>query len=184
MQVSLLFAPCYMINLMSERSNPAPASTEILLARLESLGISVRTHSHAPVFTVEENKAVRDGLPGGHCKNLFLKDKKGALWLIVCCEDRAIDMKNLRHLIGSHHLSFGKPELLMQVLGVRPGAVTPFALINDSENRVRVVLDEDMMRAELLNYHPLTNGMTTAITPADLLIFIGACGHEPAVVCL
>ncbi|HER27550.1 MAG TPA: prolyl-tRNA synthetase associated domain-containing protein, partial [Rhodospirillales bacterium] len=77
---------------MSERSDPAPASTEILLARLESLGISVRTHSHAAVFTVEENKAVRDGLPGGHCKNLFLKDKKGALWLIVCCEDRAIDM--------------------------------------------------------------------------------------------
>lgn len=149
---------------------------------LSGLGIATRTHEHAPVFTVEESKALRGELPGGHCKNLFLKDKKGALWLLVCLEDRDIDMKDLRHRIGSSHLSFGKPDLLMDVLGVSPGSVTPFALINDRQAQVNVVLDEAMMEAEVLNYHPLTNGMTTAISPSDLLIFIRACGHEPALV--
>ena len=171
-----------MIVAMLSQSNSAPATTEDLLARLEGLGITTQTHTHAAVFTVEESKALRGELPGGHCKNLFLKDKKGALWLVVCSEDRDIDMKGLRHLIGSSHLSFGKPDLLMQVLGVTPGSVTPFALINDGEALVNVVLDAQMMQAEVLNYHPLTNGMTTAIRPGDLLTFITACGHVPAVV--
>jgi len=149
---------------------------------LGGLGIATRTHRHAPVFTVDESKALRGELPGGHCKNLFLKDKKGALWLLVCLEDRDIDMKTLRHRIGASHLSFGKPDLLMAVLGVSPGSVTPFALINDREARVNVVLDAAMMEADLLNYHPLTNGMTTAISPPDLLTFIRACGHQPALV--
>ncbi len=164
------------------QSTEPPATTDDLLAMLDGLGIATQTHSHAPVFTVEESKALRGELPGGHCKNLFLKDKKGALWLVVCSEDRRIDMKNLRHLIGAGHLSFGKPDLLMRVLGVTPGSVTPFALINDGQVRVNVVLDEEMMTADLLNYHPLTNGMTTAIRPADLLAFIGACGHAPELV--
>ncbi len=169
-----------MIAAMTTQSNPSPATTEDLLGMLDGLGIVTETHSHAAVFTVEESKALRGELPGGHCKNLFLKDKKGALWLVVCSEDRPIDMKGLRHLIGSSHLSFGKPDLLMDVLGVTPGSVTPFALINDSDLRVNVVLDADMMAASVLNYHPLTNGMTTAIRPIDLLAFIAACGHAPA----
>ena len=104
------------------------------------------------------------------------------LWLVVTLNERSIDMKCLRKQIGSHHLSFGKSELLGEVLGVEPGSVTPFALINDTEGRVNVVLDKKMMGMDLLNYHPLTNNMTTAITPANLLIFIRDTGHNPALV--
>lgn len=155
-----------------------------LFERLVDLGIETSTIEHPPVFTVEESKAFRGELTGAHCKNLFLKDKKGQIWLVVSLEDRDIDMKALRHSIGSHHLSFGKPELLMEVLGISPGSVTPFALINDSECRVNVVLDADMMAYDTLNYHPLVNSATTAIAPDDLLAFIRSCGHEPAIVAL
>jgi len=160
------------------------ATTEQLFSKLTDLGIKTETHTHPPVFTVEESKALCGDLPGGHCKNLFLKDKKGILWLVVAHEDRPIDMKSLRHLIGSHHLSFGKADLLGDVLGVEPGSVTPFALINDTETSVRVVLDKEMMDLELLNYHPLCNTMTTAISPENLLVFIRSCGHEPDIVAL
>lgn len=158
------------------------ATCETIFKRLDDLDIDYQTHTHAPVFTVEEAQAHCSHLPGGHCKNLFLKDKKGALWLVVALDERPIVMKELRHLIGSHHLSFGKPELLLEVLGVAPGSVTPFALINDHQNRVRVVLDKQMMDMDLLNYHPLTNTMTTAIGPADLLKFINDTGHQPDLV--
>ena len=160
-----------------------PATPEELLARLDALGIETTTHHHAPVFTVEESRRLRGDLAGGHCKNLFLKDKKGALWLVVTEEDRAIDMKRLDKAIGSARLSFGKAELLAEVLGVIPGAVTPFALINDGEARINVVLDAAMLaRHELLNYHPISNAMTTQIRPADLVAFVRACGHEPKIV--
>ena len=158
------------------------ATTDILFNRLKDLGILVETHTHAQVFTVEEAQAHCSHLPGGHCKNLFLKDKKGVLWLVVALDERPINMKDLRHRIGSHHLSFGKPDLLGDVLGVEPGSVTPFALINDTDARVHVVLDKEMMEMNLLNFHPLTNGMTTAITPQGLLTFIHDTGHEPALV--
>ncbi|MBT4889409.1 MAG: prolyl-tRNA synthetase associated domain-containing protein [Rhodospirillales bacterium] len=155
-----------------------------LLERLDALGLKTTTVDHVPVFTVEESQKHTGDLPGGHCKNLFLKDKKSALWLVVTLEDRPIDMKDLRGKIGSHHLSFGKPDLLMDVLGVMPGSVTPFALINDTETTVNVVLDADMMEFDILNYHPLSNDATTAIKPEDLLTFIRSCGHEPAIVTL
>jgi Ala-tRNA(Pro) deacylase len=158
------------------------AKPYLILKRLEDLGITCQTHTHAPVFTVEEAQAHCSHLPGGHCKNLFLKDKKGALWLVVTLNERPIDMKELRHKIGSHHLSFGKPDLLRNVLGVEPGSVTPFALINDNEHQVRVVLDKKMMAMDLLNYHPLINTMTTAIGPEDLLSFIHDTGHKPNLV--
>ena len=158
------------------------APSDTLFARLDGLGIEVETHTHAKVFTVEEAQAHCSHLPGGHCKNLFLKDKKGALWLVVALDERPVDMKDLRGRIGSHHLSFGKPDLLGEVLGVQPGSVTPFALINDTEGRVRVILDKEMMDMDLLNYHPLTNDKTTAIRPDDLLRFIRDTGHEPAIV--
>ena len=161
---------------------PMHATPDILFKRLEDLGIAIETHSHTPTFTVEEAQANCAHLPGGHCKNLFLKDKKGVLWLVVTLDERPIDMKSLRKLIGSHHLSFGKPELLGEVLGVEPGSVTPFALINDSQGRINVVLDKEMMEMDLLNYHPLTNGMTTAITPSDLLTFIRDTGHNSVLV--
>lgn len=163
---------------------PMNATPDDLLKYLQGLGLATETHDHAPVFTVEEANAQCGHLPGGHCKNLFLKDKKGALWLVVCLNHRAIDMIDLRHRIGSHHLSFGKPDLLAEVLGVTPGSVTPFALINDTEGRIRVFLDSEMMTLERLNFHPLINSMTTAITPDDLLTFISATGHSPETVAL
>ncbi len=159
-----------------------PATRAQLHARLEELGIPTTTFEHEAVFTVEENRRLRGEMPGGHCKSLFLKDKKGQLWLVVCLEDRRVDMKWLQRAIGSARLSFGRPELLREVLGVEPGAVTPFALINDDEQRVRVVLDAGMLACETLHYHPLENTATTRIAPADLQRFIAACGHTPQIV--
>ncbi len=159
-----------------------PAARADLFARFESLGITTSTIDHAPVFTVDEAKLVHDKVPGGHCKNLFCKDEKGILWLIVALEDARIDLKAAPARIGSRRLSFGKPDLLMEVLGVEPGSVTPFALINDSQNRVNVVLDAAMMREPLLNFHPLRNDATTSISNADLARFIMSCGHEPKTV--
>ncbi|MGH6874058.1 MAG: prolyl-tRNA synthetase associated domain-containing protein [Aestuariivirgaceae bacterium] len=159
-----------------------PASREKLFARLAGLGIATTTREHPPVFTVEEARALRGEIPGAHCKNLFLKDKEGALWLIVCLEDRRVDMKALPTRIASGRLSFGRPEILRQFLGVDPGAVTPFALINAPPAAVNVVLDAEMMRHDLVNYHPLENSATTTIAAADLLKFIRACGHDPKIV--
>ena len=159
-----------------------PASRTELFALLDRLGIKTRTFDHEPVFTVEQAKKVHEDVPGGHCKNLFCKDEKGVLWLIVALEDAAIDLKAAPAKIGSRRLSFGKPELLMEVLGIEPGSVTPFSLINDKTNRVNVVLDEAMMKLDQLNFHPLKNDATTSITASDLLTFISACGHSPRIV--
>jgi Ala-tRNA(Pro) deacylase len=161
-----------------------PASRADLMARFSTLGIATQTREHPPVFTVEEAQALRGQIPGGHCKNLFLKDEKGAVWLIVCLEDARIDLKTAPARIGSKRLSFGKADLLMQLMGVEPGSVTPFGLINDAENRITVILEERMMREPLLNYHPLSNDATTSIASADLLAFIRSCGHQPRIVAL
>jgi Ala-tRNA(Pro) deacylase len=152
-----------------------------LMARLDALGIATRTHAHAPVFTVAEARTQRGALPGGHTKNLFLKDKKGGLWLVVAREDMAVDLKALSKALGAPRFSFASPELLAATLGVPPGSVTPFALMNDRARRVRVVLDEAMLAADPLNFHPLRNDRTTAIAARDLVAFIRACGHEPSV---
>jgi Ala-tRNA(Pro) deacylase len=157
--------------------HPIPRSPQDLLSLLEDLEIEASTHSHPPLFTVEESKALRGDLPGQHCKNLFLKDKKKKLWLVVAAEDTPIDLKSLKSKIGSAHLSFAKPDLLDEVLGVAPGSVTPFALINDTACQVNVVLDSHMMAAELINFHPLSNEMTTAVRPNGLRRFIEHCGH-------
>jgi len=165
---------------------PAPAATppttpEQLLDRLAELGIACRTVSHPPVFTVEEAKALRGKLPGGHVKNLFLRDKKGAMWLVVAEEDRRIDLKALAARIGAGKVSFASAERLMAHLGVVPGAVTPFGLINDRGHEVRVVIDAGLLAHDPVNVHPLTNERTTAIAPKDLLRFIEACGHRAEV---
>src|SRR5919202_1070807 len=146
-----------------------PATPADLFARLEALGIETSTVEHPPLFTVEESRRLRGEIPGQHTKNLFLVDRKGATFLVVAREDADIDLKRLHLRLGCGRLSFGKPELLEEVLGIRPGAVTPFALVNDSQGRVSVVLDEAMMREPLLNYHPLVNTATTAI-PAEGLV--------------
>lgn len=157
-----------------------PTSPEALLARLEAWGIAARTHHHPPVHTVEESKALRGALPGGHCKNLFLKDKKGQLWLLVADEDTRIALNQVhQRLPGAGRLSFASAERLWAVLGVQPGSVTPFALINDQARQVRVALDTAMRRHAQVHYHPLRNDRSTAITLADLERFIRNCGHVP-----
>jgi Ala-tRNA(Pro) deacylase len=159
-----------------------PATKAELFAFFDTLGIKTKTFDHEPVFTVEQAKKIHDDVPGGHCKNLFCKDEKGVLWLIVALEDSVIDLKAAPAKIGSKRLSFGKPELLMEVLGIEPGSVTPFSLMNDKTVRVNVILDEAMMKHDLLNFHPLKNDATTSIANTDLLTFIKACGHNPRIV--
>jgi Ala-tRNA(Pro) deacylase len=162
---------------------PGAATPEALFAFLAELGIETETHHHEPVATVEDAKALRGQLPGGHCKNLFIRTKKGQPWLVVCEEDRQVDLKRLSEALGAGRFSFGSADRLMATLGVTPGSVTPFALINDrAEAKVGVVLDKAMLDHELLNYHPLVNHMTTAIRRDDLLAFVRACGHRPTVV--
>lgn len=159
-----------------------PASDQDLFDRFRTLGIESTTHDHPPLFTVDDSRALRGELPGGHCKNLFLKAKNGSLWLVVALEETAVDLKALARQLGVGTLSFGKPELLGEILGVVPGAVTPFALINDPDHKVTPVLEKRMMAMPLLNYHPLRNDRTTALASSDLLRFIADCGHEPLVV--
>lgn len=161
-----------------------PASPDDLFARLAQLGIATETHHHAPAFTVEQGNEVWGNIPGIHCKNLFLKDAKGKLWLVVAPGDRRIDLKTLPARIGSARLSFGSAELLEAVLGVSPGSVTPFALINDPALRVTPVLDAWMMAQELLNFHPLRNNMTTTIAADGFRRFLAATGHVPVTVAL
>lgn len=156
-----------------------PTSPEALLERLAALGIATRTVSHPPLFTVEQSKALRGQLPGGHTKNLFLRDKKGRMWLVTCLEDRKIDLKTLEGALGSGRLSFGSAERLMTHLGIIPGAVTPFAVINDTAGQVQLVLDSALLEHDPLNFHPLDNARTTAISPAGLLKFLEAAGHPP-----
>jgi Ala-tRNA(Pro) deacylase len=161
-----------------------PATRDDLFARFDSLAIKVRTKEHPPVFTVEDARALRGEIPGGHCKNLFLKDEKGAIYLIVCLEDARIDLKAAPARIGSRRLTFGKPDLLLEVLGVEPGSVTPFGLINDTSQRTNVILEQKMMDEQFVSYHPLRNDATTTLTPADLLSFICSCGHAPRIMAL
>lgn len=150
-----------------------------LFDRLDQLGIAQRTVAHAPVFTVEEAKALRGDLEGHHVKNLFLRNKKEEMWLVVALEDRAIDLRRLGEVLGAGRLSFGSPQRLKRHLGVEPGSVSPLALINDGERHVRLALDRALADGAPVNVHPLVNTMTTALGSADLLRFFEATGHPP-----
>jgi len=161
---------------------PLLTTPEELLARFDALGIAHHTYSHPPVFTVAEATALRGRLPGGHCKSLFLKDKKGGFWLVVMLEERRIDLKKLAAELSAPRFSFGSAADLHRLLGVRPGSVTPFALVNDVGRLVPPVLEAGMLKYDPLNYHPLENDRTTAISAADLLRFISASGHVPRIV--
>jgi Ala-tRNA(Pro) deacylase len=153
-----------------------------LFAALDRLGIKHSTINHPPLFTVEQSQALRGQIPGGHTKNLFLRDKKYELYLVVAEEDADIDLKSLHRLLGaSGRFSFGSADLLREVLGVEPGAVTPFGAVNDAQDRVTVVLDAALMAHDSLNFHPLVNTMTTSIKRDDLVKFLRATGHEPRI---
>ena len=154
------------------------------MACLEELGIASTTVEHEPMFTVEQAQALRGSLPGAHTKNLFLADKDGRPVLVVAKEDTRVDLKVVAERLGFGRLSFGKPELLAELLGVPPGSVTPFALINDPHARVAVVVDEKLFAFDEVNCHPLVNTASTRLATADLRRFILACGHEPVVLAL
>ena len=160
----------------------APLSSTELLTRLETLGIAHRTVRHAPVYTVAESRQLRAGFPGGHSKNLFLRNKKGRMWLVTCLEDRDIDLKALAERLEAGRFSFASAERLMRYLGVIPGAVTPFAVINDHQAAVHMVLDAGLLTHDPLNFHPLDNAMTTAISADGLLRFLEYAQHPPQIV--
>jgi Ala-tRNA(Pro) deacylase len=159
-----------------------PATPSDLFAFLDRLGIAHATVTHAALFTVEQSQALRGTIAGGHTKNLFLKDKKGALFLVTALEDAVIELKSLHRLLGaSGRFSFGSAELMRATLGIEPGAVTPFAAMNDTDRRVSVVLDAALMQHGTINAHPLVNTMTTAIAREDLVAFLEATGHPPRI---
>ena len=160
---------------------PAPVTRAQLLDLLAGLKIATQTFEHEAVFTVEESEAVERAVPGGHTKNLFLKDAKGALFLVVAEAHSSVDLKALSKRLGAGRFSFGKAELLNEVLGVPPGSVTAFALVNDRARRMRVVVDERLMSYATINCHPLENTATTNIARDDLLRFIRATGHQPEI---
>lgn len=156
---------------------------EQMIAYLEGLGIASRTVSHPPLFTVEESRSLRGTIAGGHTKNLFLKDKKGRLFLVVAEESRAVDLKALHRRIGaSGRLSFAGADQMQALLGVTPGSVTAFGVVNDTEGTVQLVLDEGLLAHDMVNCHPLTNAATTTIATSDLMAFFRATAHEPLVI--
>jgi Ala-tRNA(Pro) deacylase len=159
-----------------------PATPDELFAYLDSLGIAHKTITHLPVFTVGEGRELRGAIAGGHTKNLFLRDKKGTVFLVVALENAVIELKSLHRQLGATgRFSFGSPELMRELIGVEPGSVTPFSVISDKIGRVTVVLDAAMMEHEVLNFHPLVNTGTTTISREGLLKFLEATGHKPRI---
>jgi Ala-tRNA(Pro) deacylase len=159
-----------------------PARRAEFLAFLQAQGIEHETFDHPAVFTVAEGPEIKAHMPGAHTKNLFLKDKKGQLWLISARQDTVIDLKRLHRVIGSDRLSFGSAELMVETLGVTPGSVTAFALINDWGHRIRFVLDKALADAERVNFHPMTNTATTGVSREGFRRFLEAAGVEPLIV--
>jgi Ala-tRNA(Pro) deacylase len=160
----------------------APASRDDLLAFLDRLGVAHATLEHPAVFRVGEGEEIKAALPGGHSKNLFLKDAKGQLWLVCALQETVVDLKRLPGVIGSGRLSFGSEALLLETLGVRPGSVTVFALINDTAHRVKLVLDLALLESDPINFHPLSNEATTAVSRDGLTAFLRAIGVAATVV--
>jgi Ala-tRNA(Pro) deacylase len=157
-------------------------SKDDLLGFLDEIGVMARTHEHPAVFRVGEGEEIKAGIEGAHTKNLFLKDAKGQLWLISAEDRSVIDLKRLPPVIGAARLSFGNEALMLETLGVTPGSVTAFALINDAQHRVRFVLDRALAEAAVVNFHPLTNTATTSVDQAGLRRFFRAVGVEPTIV--
>lgn len=157
-------------------------SVDELFSFLDRLGVEYQTTQHPPIFTAEEGRAWQDKIPGTHCKSLFLKGERGGFWLVVMLAEKRADLAGLARRLGSARLSFAKPEVLHEVLGITPGSVTPFALLNDKARQVQVVLDEQMLACEKVTYHPLHNTASTTVRAVDFLKFVRALGYEPNVV--
>ena len=158
-----------------------PTTPDMLMTTLGSLEICYSTHTHPPLRTVEDAKALRGDLKGAHIKNLYLRDRKKQNFLLVAEEDKEIDLKALPGFIGSTKLSFGSADRLFEMLGVLPGAVSPFTLINDPDHKVQLILDSDLVDQPCLFAHPLVNDMTLGVSGADLMRFFTHTGHDPRV---
>ena len=161
-----------------------PTTPEALMKVLDDSGIDYSLHEHPPLRTVEDSKAFRGDMQGTHVKNLYLRDRKKKNFLLVAQEDRAVDLKSLPEMIGSDRLSFGSADRLFEFLGVRPGAVSPFTLINDTERRVSLALDAGLMQAERLYFHPLVNDLTLGVSVDGLNRFLEISGHQPRMISL
>lgn len=166
----------------SQSMDDMPTSPDALMDRLRELGIEFSLHHHKAVFTVAESEAVDKQIAGTHCRNLFLRDKKKNNFLLVLQNATEVDVKKLPDVIGSDRLSFGSADRLWEYLGVRPGSVCPYSIINDTGHNVKILLDKSMMETEIVNYHPLLNTMTISAKPADLIKFIESTGHTPHIV--
>jgi Ala-tRNA(Pro) deacylase len=162
--------------------NRAPLTPEGLLNKLSQSGADVLVHRHRAVFTVGEGMDIKETMPGAHTRNLFLKDHKGKMFLVTLRQETMVDLKKLSIVLGAGRFSFGSPERLWDHLGVLPGSVTPFAILNDWEGAVTLVLEEEMLAEEIVNFHPLVNTMTVGLSPADLMTFLAECGKTPRVV--
>ncbi len=162
-------------------SGEAPASAEDVHCRLEALGVPFTYQSHEAMRTVEQSKQFRRGATGGFSKNLFLRNKKGRMWLVTVSEDQTIDLKQLGSQLGAGRVSFASPERLMLYLGVIPGAVTPLAVINDTQQQVTAVIDHTLSVADPVHFHPCDNTMTTTLSWDGLMIYMRACDHDPIV---
>jgi Ala-tRNA(Pro) deacylase len=171
-----------MSDLQTDDAPALPTSPDALLARLEAMDIPFHLHHHRAVFSVAESLEIERDMPGVHCRNLFVRDKKGRMFLISAANETVVDLKALEKVLDCGRLSFGSPERLWTYLGVRPGSVCPYALINDMQHLVTPVLDAYMMRGEIVNFHPLVNTMTIGVSPDNLLKFISSTGHVAKIV--
>ncbi len=168
-------------NVELEERLPLPTTPQALFKILQVLDISYKFYEHRAVFTVAESSAIDAEIPGIHCRNLFLRDKKKNNFLVVAAHETKIDLKGLSDDLGCGRLSFGSKARLWEYLGIRPGSVCPFTVINDIENKVQIVLDAAVMRGDIINCHPLDNTMTIGLSSKDLLKFLSYTGHEPII---
>ena len=166
----------------SEYKDSLPTTPDKLMSVLSSLDIGFTIHTHPPLRTVEDAKAFRGDLQGSHIKNLYLRDRKKRNFLLLAEEDKAIDLKGLSNQIGSDRLSFGSADRLFEILGVRPGAVSPFTLINDPDHKVQLILDSDLADQSYVFAHPLVNDMTLGVSGPELMRFFSHTGHHPQIV--
>lgn len=173
-----------MVNNVDSSGLPMPATPESLFAALDALQISHPTISHPALFTVEQSRDLHVQVPGGHTKNLFLRDRRETMFLVTTLAEAVIDLKSLPERIGSGRLSFGSADRLMTYLGIEPGSVSPLAVINDTGCAVTVILDAALMEYDIINVHPLTNTMTTALRREDLLKYLVSSGHSPRILAL
>lgn len=162
---------------ITENLDPLPTSPEKILAMLDELGIVYQLYEHDPIFTVAEGEHLKAGMPGIHCRNLYMRDNKKNNVLVVAANETQIDLKKLPDLLGCGRLSFGSADRLWEFLGIRPGSVNPFTVINDKDHQVTLYLDKTLMEADLLNVHPMDNAKTVGLAPSDLARFLEKIGH-------